>query len=421
MLRNAGSLPDAHAPSERERGVSGLLVRNRADRIVAGVAAGLGDLLGVDRVVVRLAFVVLSFAGGVGVVAYLLLWLLSSEPSRSPSYEPEEPPAGTLAARVEKTFAVGLALTGALLLLRAAGVWFGDAVVWPITLGAFGSAVIWVRAGDERRSRWSRAASRHPVETVFTRPVSKGRVALGAFLVAGGMAVFLGTHAGSAVRGVVAAATVTFVGLALIVGPGMLRLVRQLGEERRERIRSEERAEMAAHLHDSVLQSLAMIQRAASPEQMASLARAQERELRTWLYGRAGRDSANSLAATLEDAAARVEEAHHVLVDVVTVGDVQVDDRLQSIVAAASEAMANAARHARVSSISVYLEVEPDQVTVFVRDQGRGFDPSTIPPDRMGVADSIEARMQRVGGRAHVRSAEGRGTEVELQLPRVER
>src|SRR5207247_996941 len=187
----------------------------------------------------------------------------------------------------------------------------------------------------ERRSRWSRAASRHPVETVFTRPVSKGRVALGAFLVAGGMAVFLGTHAGfSAVRGVVAAATVTFVGLALIVGPGMLRLVRQLGEERRERIRSEERAEMAAHLHDSVLQSLAMIQRAASPEQMASLARAQERELRTWLYGRGSRDSANSLASTLEDAGARVEEAHHVLVDVVTVGDVQVDDRLQSIVAA---------------------------------------------------------------------------------------
>ena len=147
----------------------------------------------------------------------------------------------------------------------------------------------------------------------------------------------------------------------------------------------------------------------------------EERELRTWLYGRAGRDSANSLAATLEDAAARVEEAHHVLVDVVTVGDVQVDDRLQSIVAAASEAMANAARHAGVSSISVYLEVEPGQVTVFVRDQGRGFDPSAVPSDRMGVADSIEARMQRVGGRAHVRSAEGRGTEVELQLPRVER
>jgi signal transduction histidine kinase len=389
-------------------------VRNPADRIIAGVAAGLGDELGIDHVVVRLAFVVLAFAGGAGLVAYLLLWLLSTEEgSSSPLASSDDP-----ASRLLKTGAAALVVGGLLLLLRAAGAWFGDAVVWPVALGALGSAVIWMRANPERRTRWTRATTRHPVETVFTGEMSRGRIAIGAVFIAGGMAVFLVAHdAFAATRNVLFATGVTAVGISLIAGPGMWRLGRQLAEERRERIRSEERAEVAAHLHDSVLQSLAMIQRAESAPAMASLARAQERELRQWLYGRPDGQGQDSLSRAVDELAARVEERHHVRVEAVTVGDVPMDDRLRSMLQACGEAMTNAARHSGVDRISVYVEVEPEAVTAFVRDRGRGFDPAGVGSDRRGISESIVGRMERAGGSAEIASKPDGGTEVLLALP----
>ena len=389
---------------------------------MTGVAAGLADRLGVDHVVVRLAFAVLAFAGGVGVVAYLILWIASSDSEAADQHAPTEADRRTT---LVKTVAVALVVGGALLLLRAAGIWFGDAVVWPVALAAFGSALIWVRADEDSRARWSRVAARvprNPIEAVFTGPVSRARIALGAFLIAGGMAAFLAANnAFAAVRGVVFAAAVTATGLSLIVGPGMWRLGRQLAFERRERIRSEERADMAAHLHDSVLQTLAMIQRSSSPREMSTLARAQERELRSWLYGRGDGQGPAFLGAAFEDQAARIERLHNVPIDVVTVRDCPMDVRLLPLVRAAGEAMTNAAKHAGVSLVSVYVEVEPDAVTAFVRDQGRGFDLAAVPHDRRGIADSIRGRMERAGGEAMVESTVGDGTEVRLRLPREQR
>lgn len=192
-----------------------------------------------------------------------------------------------------------------------------------------------------------------------------------------------------------------------------------LAAERAERIRSQERAETAAHLHDSVLQTLALIQRrSADPAQVTALARRSERALRDWLSGRPRAASdAQRFCEAVKDAAADVEAAHHLTVDVVTVGDAPCDERVSALVAAMREALVNAATHAGVDRVSVYAEVGDDGTSVFVRDRGRGFDPAHVAPDRRGISESIVGRVRRHGGDATVRSATGRGTEVHLTLP----
>ena len=212
---------------------------------------------------------------------------------------------------------------------------------------------------------------------------------------------------------------VTAIGLGLAFGPWMYELVRQLGSERRERIRSEERAEVAAHLHDSVLQTLAMIQRAPTREEMTTLARGQERELRSWLYGRAPvAEGIETLRDALDAMAARVERMHRVAVDAVVVGDAPMDERLRALVDAAGEATTNAAKHSGAGTISVYAEVGDGTVNVFVRDEGAGFDAASMASDRRGISESIVGRMERNGGLATVSSTPAEGTEVHLELPR---
>jgi signal transduction histidine kinase len=176
---------------------------------------------------------------------------------------------------------------------------------------------------------------------------------------------------------------------------------------------------MAAHLHDSVLQTLALIQRTGDPDEMVALARGQERELRTWLYGKTPAGPADSLSAALDALAAEVERTHRVRIEVVLVGDCPLDDGVRALVHACREAMVNAARHSRARGVSVYAEVEEDVVTAFVRDQGVGFARGAVPPDRRGIAESIEGRMERNGGVAVIESAPGRGTEVRLAVPRA--
>jgi signal transduction histidine kinase len=270
-------------------------------------------------------------------------------------------------------------------------------------------------------------AARLPREAIAGTRVGRVprlRIFLGGVLVLMGMAGLLAANdalfAARVARSVAFAVLVTAAGLGLILGPWMWRTVRQLSEERRERIRSEERAEVAAHLHDSVLQTLAMIQRAGSPREMTSLARGQERELRTWLYGR-GRADANgqrSLSRALDQVSAKVELHHHVPVETVVVGDAPMDDRLRAMVDAAGEAMTNAARHSGAASVSVYAEVGEDVVNLYVRDEGRGFDPDLVSTDRHGIRESIVGRMERGGGVATVTSEPAEGTEVHLRLPR---
>jgi signal transduction histidine kinase/phage shock protein PspC (stress-responsive transcriptional regulator) len=414
----------ASTPTPRPRRL-GLATRSRTDRVLAGLAGGIGERLGIDPVVVRLAFVVLAFAGGFGVLLYLFGWLIGSE---APEGAEPRPLPGTETG-IRQIVSVALVIAGMLLLLRTAGLWFGNAVVWPVALAAFGSAVIWTRTDESGRARWLRFAtnlSGRPGDALDPSRPSRGRIAAGALLVLGGMIAFLAANTSlSALRNLIFAVLVSVTGLGLILGPWMWQLGRQLAVERRERIRSEERSEVAAHLHDSVLQTLALIQRSSSPEEMATLARSQERELRTWLYSRNGRVSttgpAQTLGAAFDAMAGRVERMHHVPVDVVTVGDSRLDERLRALVEAAGEAMSNAARHSGAGLVSVYVEAAPDAVSAYVRDEGIGFETGNLQPDRGGIAQSIVGRMERNGGLATVTSKPAEGTEVHLRMPRMPR
>jgi signal transduction histidine kinase len=397
---------------ETRSSAPGRFARSRTDRVLAGVAGGLAARLGVDAILLRLAFVVLTFAGGFGIAAYLLLWLVSND---GPVVEAGERRSG---ARV--VVSIGLVVTGMLLILREAGLWLGDALVWSVTLAAFGSAVIWMRGDDAGRSRLSRLASRLPLtpaDALAGR--SSARIAGGAFLVLAGMIIFLAANTSLRSIGNVAfAVAVTVAGMVLILGPWLYGMFTQLAAERRERIRSEERAEVAAHLHDSALQTFAMIQRAQSPQEMVTLARVQERELRAWLYGRS-RNGADTLSRAVDELASRVEGSHRVKVETVMVGDVSpLDDRLRALVDALGEATTNAARHSGAGSVSVYVEVTPESVTAYVRDEGAGFDVGAVPADRRGIEESIVGRMQRNGGTAVVTSEPSAGTEVRLVMPR---
>jgi signal transduction histidine kinase/phage shock protein PspC (stress-responsive transcriptional regulator) len=405
------------APQRRRLAPAWSISRSVDDRVVAGVAAGLGERFGIDPVLVRTAFVVLSAAAGAGVALYLLAWGLSHE------RQPGAPVPRRRPGRARPVVGLGLIVFGLLLVLREARIWFGDTLVWPVALAGAGFSVLWTRSDSSDRARWAAAGRRFPVnplEAVFASRISFVRVAVGALLVAVGMGAFLGGNQALAVLPTVLLAIgVTVTGLALILGPWIMRLTRQLGEERRQRIRSEERAEVAAHLHDSVLHTLALIQRADVAPEVTTLARRQERELRAWLYGRPAGSGDQRLSDAIEAMADRVEQHHQVAVDAVVVGDSPMDQHTWAVVHACQEAAVNAAKHSGAVQVSVYVEVEPDAISAFVRDQGKGFDPAAVPPDRRGIAESILGRMRRHGGTATVTSDPGEGTEVTLRMPVV--
>jgi signal transduction histidine kinase/phage shock protein PspC (stress-responsive transcriptional regulator) len=373
--------------------------RSQSDRFASGVAAGIAHRLGVGPDWVRAALVTLAFAGGVGIILYGVAWLLS------------RPAQGEVDAKIvspPRRLGLGVALLGALLVLRSIGLWFGDGVVWPAAFISFGVAAIWARRPAGQRDLISRLGD--PDE----RPATIRFVA-GAGLIVGGTALFMGSIDILQRLGAVAlAGLITGAGLLLLFGPWIWRLAGDLTRERRERIRSEERAEMAAHLHDSVLQTLSLIQRSSEPKEMVVLARAQERELRSWLYG-ADQGGADRLGAALTETAGRVETDHQVPIEVVATGDdPELTDGLRLMVQAAGEAMTNAARHSGADKISVYAETG-DGVEVWIGDQGSGFDPDAVPDDRLGIRESIIARMQRAGGTAKITSTP-EGTEIHLAM-----
>jgi signal transduction histidine kinase len=347
--------------------------------------------------------------------------------------------------RVSLVAGVAVALVGAVLCLDQLdlvaigpgsvadlGIWWGAAVVGPIALAAAGAALLWAlsrRAGeDERRvapdaSGPAPGAARREEPSAATRLRDLYRGGFGVALVVGAALLFLSqVDALGGARDAAFTAIVAVFALALILAPFIWRLGRSLAAERAERIRSQERAEMAAHLHDSVLQTLTLMQkRAGDPREVAALARRQERELRGWLSS--GRSTgAGGFAGALRAAAEEVEDAHRVEVDVVTVGDCALDEGTAALVAAAREALINAAKFAGDDGpVSVYAEVGPDLVEAFVRDRGAGFDVERVPGDRHGVRESIVGRMRRHGGDATIASVPGSGTEVALSIGREDR
>lgn len=322
--------------------------------VVAGVCAGIARTLGVDPTFVRLVFTLLAFAGGAGIVGYVGAWALlpESEPAR----------------RRRRVVGTVLLIWGAILALGGLGL--SHSIVWPLLIASAG-AVLWRRE--------SRTA--------------------GVALVVVGIIVFVTRNSAGSATSVLAPGAVA-VALLAIAGPWAWRVAN-------DRARAEERAEMAARVHDSVLQTLTLIQK--QPADARRLARRQERELRSWLYPTV---AAGTLVDAVERAAAEIEELHGVRVDVVHTGDGPLDERTNALVLAAREAMANAARHAGVEEISVFVE----PAAVYVRDRGSGFDPAAVAADRRGLAESIRGRMERVGGTATITSAPGEGTDVELTL-----
>ncbi len=394
----------------------GSLRRAGEGALLGGVCAGVARKAGIDPLWVRLGFIAATMAGGFGIALYALAWALVPGEEARPT---------TAGRRGALEVAAGAALLGValLLVLRASGLWFSDAVVWPLVLVAAGAGLLWGggrgRGGRESTPAPPSAPPEDPLPPPAVRRAALvSRAGLGVALVVAAGLTFLGTvGALSAARDVVLAVLVAVGVLGVIFAPLVARLMRSLGVERTERIRTQERADLAAHLHDSVLQTLALVQkRAQEPQEVAALARRQERELRAWLSGRPVPGADMTLRAGLEAAAGEVEHAHGVRVEVVGVGDSELDPASAAVLAAAREAMVNAAKFGGGSPVDVYVEAEDGQVDVFVRDRGPGFDPAAVPPDRRGVRESILGRMARAGGRAEIRRAPGGGTEVELRL-----
>ncbi|AXT84070.1 ATPase [Aeromicrobium sp. A1-2] len=385
-------------------------------RLVGGVATGVAEHFAVPVIYVRLAFIVATWFHGVGVIGYLLLWRFL------PLRRPDLPPGLESATRrglrtsgrpgafeIAQTLALGAVGVGVLVAIQATGRGIAGGAFAPLLIGVVGLAVIWRQFDDAALSRWMRQ----------TRGWAfAARIAAGAALVATAGIYFITQERGwSALVDVGSAAAIAVVGLLLILGPWITKLLSDLSEERRERVRSQERADVAAHLHDSVLQTLALLQKnAGDSAAVATLARRQERELRAWLYG-TDEQPGDSLVASLRASAADVEDTHRVPVEVIAVGDAPLDPDVTAIVRAAREAMINAAKHAHVDRIDVYSETDGRTVEVFVRDRGVGFDPEVIAEDRMGVRGSIVDRVERHGGTASIRSAPGGGTEVALSVP----
>jgi len=384
------------------------LRRSGPDRVLAGVCGGLGEALGIDPVLVRLGFALAVPLGGIGVAAYAMSAALMPAP-------PPESPIRPLRGRRRQIAGLVLLLAIALVALAASNLLLPLDVLVPSALLLVGLGLAW------RQAATASARGRGPG---WARPLLLDalRAVTAIVLLCGGAVLFLRqggdvtAAAASAIAAVVVAA-----GIGLLVGPRLRRAQALASEERRERIRTEERARMAARLHDSVLQTLALIQRAGDTRGAQRLARRQERELRAWLYGGEEPDAPDTFAAALRHATEDVETRYDVEVELVQPSDAPLDQHLEALVGAAREALTNAAKHAGTGTVSVLARVSGDEASVFVRDRGRGFDRARVPRDRAGLRESIEARMARHGGRAEIHTAPEEGTEVELILPRGER
>lgn len=384
------------------------------DRVVAGVAAGWAQRWEVEPTVVRAVVGLLTLVGGIGVALYAAASLASVAPHPSARTATQADRSNGDARPLRdrrRELALASATAAILVAAREIGLWPGDGIMVPAAGVAVGVAVLWT--GD--RTSPDALSPRRWVGRIL-------QIVAGVALLGGGVISLANRTGGLSNVGASASAIAVVVGgLAMFAAPAVGRLLHTLDDERALRIREDERASVAAHLHDSVLQSLVLIQRSDDARRMATLARRQERELRAWLYGTTAPGEPASLHAAIDALTVEIEADHDVRVEAVVVGDQPLDDVSRAMLAALREAIVNAARHADVDRVDVFVETDDAEVTGFVRDTGRGFDPAHIPADRRGITDSIVARIQRSGGTATVTSHLGAGTEVELCIPRIRR
>ncbi|MEU1665810.1 PspC domain-containing protein [Streptomyces sparsogenes] len=404
------------------------LYRSAEGRMLGGVARGLAGHLGLPVSWVRFVFLALLMAEGFGALVYALFWFVvplgvgGVEAARPASERGPDGGRRVLGRKPDKgqVFALVALLVGMGVFVEHFQLGRANTYVWPLLLIGAGVALVWRQADNARRAQWVELSRRKQV-----LPIARG--AAGVLLVGAGVTgivVLQGSakHLGAVLQ----AALAVLVGIALLAGPYLVRMAQDLSEERLMRIRAQERAEVAAHVHDSVLHTLTLIQRnAEDPREVARLARAQERELRAWLYrpegtGKDEAEEPDTLAEAVRKAAAEVEDHHGVPIEVVVVGDCPLDEKLAAQLQAAREAMVNAAKYGGDGgAVQVFAEVEGATVFISVRDRGPGFDLDAVPEDRMGVRESIIGRMRRNGGTARLRSAPDGGTEVELEMERA--
>ncbi|WP_419997288.1 PspC domain-containing protein [Streptomyces boninensis] len=412
----------APAPAASAETAPRKLYRSADGRMLGGVARGLAGHLGVPVSWVRIVFIVLCMTNGLGVLLYAVFWFVvplglggveAAAPTVAGRKRLRRPDRGQVLAMIAMIIGAGIFL-GSLDLGRT------NAVVWPLLLVAAGVALVWRQADNARRAHWAEVSRRRRLI-----PLARGAAGV-ALTLAGVSAIFIVQGSTRHLASVLQASLAVLVGAALLAGPWLVRMVQDLSEERTMRIRAQERAEVAAHVHDSVLHTLTLIQRNADDAgEVRKLARAQERELRAWLYkpegtGKDEAEEPDTLAAGVRKTAAEVEDYHGVPVEVVCVGDCELDERLGAQLQAAREAMVNAAKYGgQGGPVSVFAEVEGTTVFISVRDRGPGFDLDAVPGDRMGVRESIIGRMERNGGTARLRAVPDGGTEVELEMERV--
>ncbi|MGE5289185.1 MAG: PspC domain-containing protein [Micromonosporaceae bacterium] len=400
----------------------GPLRRGRDNRLVGGVAAGISARTGFDVTVVRTVFVLATLAGGFGAAAYVVAWLLVPAVGENSNIASK-----ALTDRRGIALVAGLVslLVVVLLIASALGAsWLGS-LAWPLVIVVAGLVLIWRNAPPDEQAVVQQVAepllgwsANHKRSRIVLR------VSAAVIMLAGGLLILLSGRPSHAELRPLGGVALVIAAIVVVLGPWWLRIARDLVVERQARARAEERADMAARVHDSVLQTLALIQRrAGEPRQVIQLARAQERELRAWLFGGQAPGSVNgegmTLAAGVRLIQRDVEAQHPIAVEVVTVGDCELDDDLNALLAAAREATVNAAKWSGADVVSLFAEVEPTSVSLFVRDRGRGFDPSAVPDDRKGLAESIHARIARRGGTVTVRTARDEGTDVSLTMPRT--
>ncbi|MFE4666357.1 PspC domain-containing protein [Streptomyces sp. NPDC056716] len=427
-------MPDVAAAPLIEPRPPRKLYRSGDGRWLGGVARGLAGHLGLPVIWVRLVFVGLFMADGLGALLYAAFWFFvplgvgGVEAQRPPAFvTTETSPEGRrriIARKPDKGQIVALLLMVVVAMVFVGNVNVGGgatAYLWPTVLVSAGVALVWRQADNARRARWVEVGRRK-------RTLNLLRSVAGVLLVTAGVtAIFVLQGSAAHLGSVLQAALAVLVGITLLAGPYLVRMTQDLSQERLMRIRAQERAEVAAHVHDSVLHTLTLIQRnAENANEVRRLARAQERDLRTWLYkpegtGKDEAEEPDTLADAVRKNAAEIEDKHGVPIEVVVVGDCPLDERIGAQMQAAREAMVNAAKYGgEGGAVQVYAEVEGRTVFVSVRDRGPGFDLDSIPADRMGVRESIIGRMERHGGTARLRAVPGGGTEVELEMERAE-
>ena len=396
---------------------------------LGGVCTGLARHLGWPLMVIRIAFVALATFQFIGVIAYGALWLLMPPEStvKAPGLESASRAGFRGQNKPKRRIDWGMLLAlvalgvGLLWIMQNTGLGISSQLFWPVAFACAGAALVWRQADSEQQKRWRAEAGGKAWLAPF---VARGgwpalvRVIVGLGLVGAAFGIVIAQQGQiSHLPEVMAMTMLALAGLAIVLAPWLHRSRSALNQARAEKVRADARADMAAHLHDSVLQTLAMIQRQADdPKAVQKLARRQERELRNWLYGDELHEA--TLKAALTAAAAEVEDERGVPVELVTVGDCDTSEEIQALVRATREAMVNAAQHSGADKIDVYAEVDEDSIEVFIRDRGQGFDVDAVAEDRMGVKGSIIDRMARHGGTATIRSAPSDGTEVRLEIKR---